>query len=528
MIGLGESYFSAYAIFLGANNFQMGLLTSLPPFLGGVSQFRTVSLMRKVPSRKKLVCMGVFLQALSLVPLILAFYLPVLRIEVYIALVCAYFTCNALIGPVWNSWMGDLVKSSQRSIYFGKRNRVITIGAFVAMTAAGITLRYFKDLQMEFIGFVAIFGLAFVARIFSFLNLARKFDPPQTLPVQDPRGFFGFMRDLPRKNHGRLVMYMSLVNFAVFISAAYFTPLMLKEYHFDYVTYTLVISGTAFAKFLSFSMWGELCDKLGARRVLRACGFMMAFVTLPWLFTREPMLLFLAQCYTGFVWAGYELSTFTFLLDATEPEERAQVSSYMHALGATAGLLGGLIGALMFVHTPHSWASALGRSLGSGVPSPLPPGFNGLSISDFGELLQFGLGDASRPGLASSLGSGFAHLLSTGLSHPLLPYFVVFALSGIIRFIAYWRLGTQLQEVRVIAPVRTSEILFKASGFKSAMGLTSRVVFFARRPAAGLARRLVSDEKTLPPLTRAEVQGATPKENPAAAAQDPDTNIKTG
>ncbi len=418
MIGLGESYFSAYALFLGANNFQMGVLTSLPPLIAGLSQFKTLRLMKLVPSRRKLVCLGVFFQALSFFPIVLVYYFNQIRIEIYIALVIFYFTSNAIIGPVWNSWMGDLVRVSQRGIYFGRRNRIITLGTFLSMVLAGLILKYSVSRNLEYQGFIVIFGLAFVARIWSLYNLFIKYDPPYKIPEPSPNGFLIFIRGLYKKNSNLLILYMSFVNFAVFISAAYFTPIMLKEYHFNYLVYTLIVGGAALTKFLTSSFWGEICDKLGARQVLTTCGFLITFTTVPWLFSQNPWVLFLAQCYTGFVWAGYELSTFTFLLDTTEAEERAELSSYLNILTSTGGFLGGMCGALMFVHRSN-----------------------------------------------------------TGPRE----YFLVLFASIVMRFVAFALVGWRLKEVRVLGQIKTSEVYFKASGFKSAMGLTSKLVVFAKR-----------------------------------------------
>jgi hypothetical protein len=41
----------------------------------------------------------------------------------------------------------------------------------------------------------------------------------------------------------------------------------------------------------------------------------------------------------------------------------------------------------------------------------------------------------------------------------------------------------KLKEVRVISPVRTRDVLFKATGFKAAVGLTSRLVVLNSRKA---------------------------------------------
>jgi MFS family permease len=321
--------------------------------------------------------------------------------------------------------MGDLVKVSRRGTYFGHRNRIMTIGTFLTMTGAGFLLRHFKDASQEVVGFAVVFSLAFLSRIASLYFLSIKYDPPAPRLVGPEKGFLEFVKNLPRQNQGLLILYMSLVNFAVFTGAAYFTPLMLREYKFNYATYTFVVVGTAVTKFLTYSLWGQFCDNWGPRKILRVSGFLICFTTLPWLFTANPVWLFLSQCYTGVVWAGYEISTFTFLLDATEPSERAQVSSYLNILSSFFGLIGGLTGAALFVGAP-------------------------LSLN---------------------------------------PYFAVFGLSAGLRLVALFTFGNRLQEVRIVAPIRARDLLVKATGFKSATGMTSRLVimqkFKTRKKKAG-------------------------------------------
>jgi len=417
MVGFSETYFSAYALFLGANNFQIGLLTSVPPFLAGISQFATVSLEKRIASRRNIVCFGVFTQLITLIPLFLAYYFTSLRLEIYILLVCLYFASNAIIGPVWNSWMGDLVTPQQRGLYFGRRNRIVTIGTFGSMTVAGFILRYFKEQSKELEGFAILFALALGSRIISLIYLTKKNDPPHHEPAAHPQGFFKFLKDLPKQNFGMLILYMCMLNLAVFVSAAYFTPLMIREYKIDYLTYTAIISATALTKFITFPFWGEMCDKLGARKILNICGTLMAFNLIPWLITQKPIYLFLSQAFTGFVWAGYEISTFIFLLDATKPNERTQITSYLNILVASFGLLGGLIGAAIFQWHPQSMN----------------------------------------------------------------PFIIVFIISGILRILALLLFGQKLEEVRVIAPVKASEVFLKATGFKSAMGMTSKLVVYGKR-----------------------------------------------
>jgi MFS family permease len=409
-MGFGETYFAAYALFLGANNFQIGILSGLPIFLWGMSQFSSVALLKMLPSHRKVVCLSALLQSLSLIPLFLAYYFSFLRIELYIVIVSFFFVTNGIVAPIWTSWVADLVDLPERAGFFSKKNKLATLGTFLSMTLAGLCLRYFKRQGWELQGFALIFSLAFLCRMASFYLLSLQTAPRSIDDLSDvakPPGFFKFVRDLRQINQGILVLYMSLVNFSVCLAAAYFTPLMLRELKFNYITYTLVVAGTLAAKFLTYSSWGKAVDKIGPRKTILISGVLISFATLPWIFTGNALYLFLAQCYGGVVLAGYEISTFTFLLDATEITDRAHVTSYLGILLSAFGLAGALIG---------------------------------------GGLFSF--------------------------DHPMInPYAIVFALSCVLKLFAIGVLGRKLKEVRIVSTIRAKDLFRSVTGFKYAMSL---------------------------------------------------------
>lgn len=417
MVGFSETYFSAFAIFLGANNFQLGVLASLPPLMAGLSQFFTFSILSLFSSRKKMVCFFVFLQGLILFPMLLSSQVSGIPLEIYIALVTLYTMSGVLIGPLWNSWIGDLVPPQQRGTFFGKRNRILTVGTFLSMLMAGFVLRHYKEIHYELWGFILVFCTGAFARSMSAYFLSRKMDPIQEHAGTRFRDFLEFVKNIFQRNEGRLILYMASINFAVFTSAAYIAPYLLRTLQFSYATYTLVISGVMLTKFLSSPFWGRVCDKLGTRRVLKVVAFLIPLSTILWAFVGNPVILFFAQCFSGFIWAGYELATFTFLLDAVLPKERARVAMYSSIIVNSSALLGGLTGSAVVLYGPQ-----------------------------------------------------FLH-----------PFALVFILSGVLRILAFVAFMPHIREVREIAPVRAKDVWLEATGFKSALGLTTRLVVFNTR-----------------------------------------------
>lgn len=412
MVGVGETYFSAYAIFLGANDFQLALLACFPVFMGGMSQFFTVPIMDKFGSRKKLVLSGVIMQAFTYLLIILAFLSSGLKLEVLITCVTLYMIFGQIINPIWNSWIGDLVPPSQRGIYFGKRNRVITMGTFIGMLLAGLFLKESSSRSLELEGFIVIFILAFLLRMISAFFISRKSELPILHKPLKPEGFVAFLKSITRRNEGRLILYMASIQFAVFLSAAYFSPYLIKTLNYDYFTYTFVIAGVPLTKFFVSRYWGQVVDHAGALKVVKICGFLLPLSTLPWIFTTDPWVLFGFQCFAGFMWAGYELSTFTFLLDSIKAEERARVTSYANIIISISSVLGGLTGAALVALGPNFWH----------------------------------------------------------------PYAFIFTVTTVLRLIFYFSFVPKLKEVRLVAHIRTQDVLINIIGFRPSLGLSSRMV----------------------------------------------------
>ncbi len=352
MVGAGETYFSAFILFLGANNFQLAVFSALPTFMGGLGQLRTVSWLKRCQSRQKMVLRGVIVQSLSIVPMGLTYFLPNLRIEAFIILACLYTASNAVIAPVWNSWMGDLVDVKRRGYYFGIRNRVITLGTYVSMTLAGLALKFFESHGWLFWGFFLIFFVASISRVLSFLFLKRKFEPAGVIIPANRETFPTFLKNIWKRPSGPLMAYLGAVNFSVFLSAGYFTAYMLKTLHWDYTTYTLVVGGMTFMKFVSSAFWGRMVDQLGSKSVLIWTGVFISFVPLPWVFTHSAPLIFLAQCYAGLVWGGWELASFTLMIDSIPTERRAQDVGYFNIINGAFALVGAAIGSQIVDHLP--------------------------------------------------------------------------------------------------------------------------------------------------------------------------------
>jgi MFS family permease len=349
MVAFGESFFVAYALLLHATTLQIGLLSALPQALGSLFQFFSTTLIRLFKSRKRFVMSGALLQALMYVPIAVVYFLGDMRVWHLLFFTCLYFVFGMIVNPAWNSWMGDLVVENRRGAYFGRRSKVTSTASFLALIAAGYILRRFEGGSMarQYEGFILIFFIAIMSRMISLLYLSRQYEPVYRVPREAEFGFLQFFQEPQFRNYRSFVIYLGLMNFAVFISGPFFTPYMLKDLQLDYLTFTLVNASSIIVKVLSLPVWGKAVDRFGARRVMSLAGYLMPFVPVLWLFSRDVIWLIAIQIYSGFIWGGFEIATVSFIFDITTPQKRATGVAYYNMVNGLALISGALLGSFI-------------------------------------------------------------------------------------------------------------------------------------------------------------------------------------
>lgn len=355
--GTGLRYVTQFALAIGANNAQIGLLTSVASLFGHGSQLFTERLMEKF-SRKRILFWGIILQAICWLLMIgvgISFFVfnwniaPSLLIVVYTLL--GLF--GAIIVPAWNSWMRDVVDAKQYGEYFGFRSRSVGIVTLITMLIGGFVLDYFKNTNL-FAGFIILFGIAFLARTISGFMILKIYEPKLLLKRDDYFSLWQFLKRYKQSNFVKFVIYTAFISFAASIASPFFTVYNLTILGFSYTaeTATIVINSIAMILFLPF--WGKVSDKYGNLKVVKIATLLIPIVPLLWLGTllmadKITMIAYIAvvNIFSGFVWAGFNLCAVNFIYDAVSREKTALCSAYFNVMNGFGIFFGALIGGLL-------------------------------------------------------------------------------------------------------------------------------------------------------------------------------------
>lgn len=369
MAGSGETYFSAFAVFLKASTAQIGFLASVPPLVASFAQLFSAWLGHKTGQRKRIIMFGAVLQALIWCPMaLLPLLYPSYAVQLFILCVIFYYAFGNLAAPQWSSLMGELVAERKRGRYFARRTRISSMTAFIALVIAGILLHQFQTSALTQTGFLLIFSVAFIARLVSVYHLACMYDPPGHVAAMEVAVAPGSWQRLRQSSFVRFSLFFAILQLSVAIASPFFSVYLLRDLHFSYLEFMACSAATVLMQFITLARWGRISDIFGNRVILLVCGSLIPVLPMLWLFSSNFYYLLCTQSFGGFIWAGFTLSASNYLYDLIPKDKRATYMAAHNVLASIGiflgALLGGYLGSVLPSHYPLfgfeiNWLSSL-------------------------------------------------------------------------------------------------------------------------------------------------------------------------
>ncbi len=365
-----NTYQAVYLVALGASRAEVGLLSSLSNFTMPAATLPGGQLAMRRPNYKRLVVLPSLLGRLLLLGLVLLphFNLPIhALVMVGIAFAVGRTLLLNFANPAWTAMLGRAVPPRWRGRYFSARNIFMGGAAFVALLLIGRSI----DLLGSPLGYQVALSVAVVAAIGSaamltgFKENAVEVAPERTVSTPE------FLREIRQQQaFVSLCAVSTLWSFGVNIASPFFLVFLADQIEAPASTLAVVSAVSALAALPAQRLFGLWVDRKGTAWVKRLTGFLIPLVPALWAFIQRPWQAYPLQVFSGFVWAGYNLATFNFLLEMTPEETRPRYVAFQQSLvglGMTAGAaLGGLI-AERWGYLPVFLTSAAGRLLASAV-----------------------------------------------------------------------------------------------------------------------------------------------------------------
>ena len=348
------SFISAFALVLGANDLEIGLISSLPLVLWTLAQIPAARIVETTGKRRRIayIC-ALFSRTLWLPLMLIPIFMFTNSITLLIVLLAISSFFGAIIGPAWASWMGDMVPVERRGAYFGKRNTILSIFTLMATIFAGLLLDFFP--KNDTTGFMILFFVGGVTGIGSAIVLKMTPEPPFKRVERKESFREELSKVLSNKRLKIFLIIFFLWNFAVSIASPFFVVRLVRDIGADYIWVSIEIIIATFFSILTFKYWGTFADRFGNKVIIGITAFGASFVPFLYIMVKQPWHIIPVEVVSGIAWAGFNLAIFNYLLELSPEERRPIFSALFWVVMGISGIAGPIIGGLLAETYAHSY-----------------------------------------------------------------------------------------------------------------------------------------------------------------------------
>jgi MFS family permease len=351
----GGAFITAMALHLGASNFQIGLLASLP-ILTNIFQLFSIWLVQRYNNRRAVTVISAILGRL---PMLFAAFLPFMfsrevSLQLLLVILFVHYVFGSIAGASWNSWVKDLIPENRLGSFFSNRTKLTTILSAALGLAMSITIDFVKGNYTEYLTmmYYSIFVLGGIAGLVGVYWLA---NAPEPTPVTNKDSVFEqFKKPLKDKNFKNLLIFNAAWAFALNLAVPFFTVYLMKTMG---LPLSYVIGFTILAQvsnILSIKTLGQYADRFSNKTILNICAPVYITCILAWVYASMPaervyglLILTVISIFSGTATGGINLALYNIGMKLAPRREAMAYMSSLNMVVAVFSAMSPMIGGLL-------------------------------------------------------------------------------------------------------------------------------------------------------------------------------------
>ena len=355
-------YLAAYALALGANNLQVGIVSAVP-FMSLVVQLPAILLIERFRVRKAIGLPAWVLAQLLIIPVAAVPFFVDVPSSLAVTTVIFLLAFRGLFAPLWitawMSWMHDLVPQRLLGGYYGRRLAASTMVLAVLGLGASFFINWWEGQApsgQEAFGYSFFFiAGALTLGLIGPAMVARAKEPLMPAVQESKRSPLDtLMEPLRDRNFSQLLRFLWVWGVASNIAIPFFIVYMLTDLELGLtLVISLVVLGNV-THVLFVRVWGPMADRVGSKTVMSLSASLFLLVFLGWIFVAHtekhfftmPLLIIL-NAFVGIARGGVMLTVNTLALKIA-PENKATAFLGVAGIAAYASMgIGPIIGGFL-------------------------------------------------------------------------------------------------------------------------------------------------------------------------------------
>jgi MFS family permease len=336
-----NNYFSLFAIsVLGATNYQVGLISSLPQFIGMFAMIIGSLILGRLEEKKKFTALSILFTRLFVFSMVFIMFVPAeYRSWVFVLLVGFMNFPGSFMLLSWQSLIGDLIPDKRRSSFFSERNRILTIVGMIITFLMGVMLQQFNESNP--FPYQCLFFLAFVFGLVEVYYLFRHIEhKKEKSPEQKKAKKLEIKWDVFKDKRFVIFLICALYfNFTWQVAWPLFNIYQIKDAHATGLWISLFTVANQISQIVSYKWWGKMADKHSNAKMLIFVAIGMASAPLLTVLSTNLYYLILVNIFTGLFVSGTVLLLFNQLLEVTTEDNRSSYIANYNVLLAIVGFI---------------------------------------------------------------------------------------------------------------------------------------------------------------------------------------------
>lgn len=362
-VNMTNPYVGIWAVKLGADNLQLGYLSSWPNLISVVAVLGLAAAVARSAHKQRLIA-AIFLagRAAALAAAAVPWFPQTMQVWALIGFWTLSVFPTSAAGTALQSYLADVFPGSERARAFAARQSWATGAGMVVVLTTGFLLDHVFPQPL---GYQVMFAGSFLfalAEVFFFLQL-REAEPQSTpsVPARVPAA-------LDLKAYGMVFQHRPFVQFLVVSIPFHFTwqmawPLFTRfqvtELGINNTWLSTVSVAQSLSMVLSFPLWARWAEKHGNGKMMFFAALNLATApVLNALCPGAPWLVAI-NLWTGIGVAGVQLLILNNQLEVSPAEERPVYLAVHAALVAVSASIAPMAGAFLMDHFPIRLALAL-------------------------------------------------------------------------------------------------------------------------------------------------------------------------
>ena len=316
---ISNSYIPIFAMtILGATNYQVGLISSLPPLVTLLMTLPAAILLNRAILQKKLVAFSVL--ATRFVFLLIAFvsYAPgTLSSWLLLGMIAVMSIPNTMANMGWQSFIGNIIEDHRRVQFFSDRNRLLTIVGLIVTLVIGIVM---KDATANVRTYQLLFVFTFFVGIVELYFLLKHDEPVREIAGKNKRAMDWSIFKI---NQYVLFLVVALIfNFGWQMAWGLFNIYNIRYAEATIFWVSMFNVGSMVTQIFSYPLWSKWSQQYGNMRVFVWVAFGMSTAPLLTVLSTNHYYLVLMNVLSGFFISGTVLILFNLLLENSPQEVR--------------------------------------------------------------------------------------------------------------------------------------------------------------------------------------------------------------